>query len=248
LDRGWTIEHIIPLLDWNTDSRRAEQAWHGYLFWGRWSEAVLSELLPHYEQAIRQLPAEPGRIRERLYEHLASIAVQSSRNPLQDGWLGRFIGAADEKARIKWANNVWRQLASLPKEVTEQLWGKWMQKYWEDRLLGIPVPLSPREAVAMVNWALELEPVFPSVVDKILSGPTPSIEHGGLYYRLTQKEIIKRYPEDVSRLLVYLLAGTGSPFYRCSDVEEVFRQVAAAGLPEEKLRPVREQLLRLGCL
>lgn len=36
LDGSWTRENIIPLLNWDLDSRRAEQAWHGYLFWGKW--------------------------------------------------------------------------------------------------------------------------------------------------------------------------------------------------------------------
>lgn len=247
LDRDWTRENIIPLLDWNIDPRRAEQAWHGYLLRGKWSEALLPELLPLYEQAFRELPAEPDGIRERLYEHLAGIAVQSSRNPLQDGWLDRFIGAADEKARIKWADKVWRELVSLPKEYTAQLWGKWIKPYWDRRILGIPAPLSPGEAGAMVNWALELESVFPSVVEKIVSGPTPSLERGIFYYRLSQEEIVKKHPEDVARLLAYLLSGTGSPFYRCSEVKGVFNQIVAVGLPEQKLKPLKEQLIRLGC-
>ncbi|AKX96039.1 hypothetical protein MTHERMOG20_16760 [Moorella thermoacetica] len=248
LDRDWTRENIIPLLDWNIDSKRAEQAWHGYLFWGKWNEAFLPELLPLYVQASRELPAEPDRIRERLYEHLASIAVQSSINPLQEGWLGKCIVAADEKERIKWANSIWHELASLPKEATSQLWGKWMEKYWENRLFGIPIPLSPGEAGAMVNWALELEPVFPSVVEKIISGPTPNLERGTFYYRLSQEKIAKKYPEDVARLLVYLLSGTDMPFYWCTEVKNIFEQIATAGLSEEKLSLLREQLIRLGCL
>ncbi|WP_258360226.1 SIR2 family NAD-dependent protein deacylase [Moorella sulfitireducens] len=74
LDSDWTRENIIPLLDWSGNPRIAEQAWHGYLFWGKWSEAYLPELLPLYEQASQELPAEPEKIRERLYEHLANIA------------------------------------------------------------------------------------------------------------------------------------------------------------------------------
>lgn len=168
---------------------------------------------------------------------------------MQDGWLGRFIGGADENARMQWADDVWHELTSLPEEAVGQLWEDWMEKYWENRLLGIPAPLSPGEAGAMVNWALELEPVFPAVVGKIVSGPIPSLEHDTFYYRLTRedKKIVSKYPADAARLLAYLLAGTGSPFYHCSEVKKAFGQIAAAGLSEEELSPVREQLIRLGC-
>ncbi|WP_258360225.1 DUF4020 domain-containing protein [Moorella sulfitireducens (nom. illeg.)] len=176
--------------------------------------------------------------------------MRSSINPLINGWLSKCLDAANEDERIKWGNKISYELSSLPKEAVSQLWGKWIDKYWENRFLGIPVPLSPGEAGTMVNWALELEPVFPLVIEKIVSGPTPRLEREGgtFYYRLSEKEIAKKYPEDVTKLLVFLLSGTDLPFYWCGEVKKIYEQILTVNLSPEKLRPLNEQLIRLGCL
>src|SRR6202041_3234948 len=40
LDDKWTVENIVPLFKWSSDSKRALQAWHGYLGWGHWSNPL----------------------------------------------------------------------------------------------------------------------------------------------------------------------------------------------------------------
>ena len=80
LDRSWTRKKIVPLLNWDIDVQRAVQAWGGYLWWGRWNEALLPELLPLYEQAYIKL-TRGLKVFDRLCDHLASIAVRSSVDP-----------------------------------------------------------------------------------------------------------------------------------------------------------------------
>ena len=91
VDQDWTREHIVPLFDWTQDQRRAEQAWHGYLLWGRWSEPLLASLLPYYEQTFTRLAAFPDRLRDRFCLHLAEIAIFSSSHPAEQNWIREFL-------------------------------------------------------------------------------------------------------------------------------------------------------------
>jgi hypothetical protein len=41
-DEQWTTRALDRLFDWTGDDQRAEQAWDGFLSWGRWNDQLLS--------------------------------------------------------------------------------------------------------------------------------------------------------------------------------------------------------------
>jgi hypothetical protein len=245
LDRNWTRKKIVPLLNWDIDAQRAEQAWEGYLWLGRWNEALLSDLLPLYEQAYNKLPRD-SKTYEWLCAHLASIAVRSSIDPIKSGWLDKFIATVDEKTRIKWATEVIHQLTSLTSEVVKGIWDKWIKNYWSRRINGISLPLSEAEVGIMVDWALALQPVFSEVVDLIVTGPTPVLQFSSIYYRLVKENFAEKYPWDTARLLIHLLAGESRPFYHCHELIKLFNDISK-GLPSDNIKPLKDHLIRLGC-
>lgn len=246
LDHKWTREKILPLLNWDIDAQRAEQAWEGYLRWGKWNEALLPDLLPLFEQAYNNLPKDSESY-DLLCVHLASIAVRSSIDPIQSGWLDKFIENVDEKTRKKWAAEVTNQLTSLPQEAIKEIWDKWIRNYWSRRIDGIPVPLSLEEAGAMVEWVLALHPVFSEVVALIVAGPIPVLKLPEMfYYRLDKENFGEKYPLDTTRLLNHLLKGESRSFYRCHEVIKLFNNISK-NLPSDDIKPLKEHLIRLGC-
>ncbi|KYH32460.1 hypothetical protein MOMUL_10610 [Moorella mulderi DSM 14980] len=248
LDRGWTRENVIPLLDWAADREHAEQAWHGYLWYGRLSEPPLPDLLPLYEQACCELQRGPDEIRRHLHEHLAAIAVYGIADPLQGGWLNKCLLALGELGRVGWAQAVWRELASMPEEGTALLWDKWMARYWVNRINGIPAPLTPEEMKVMLDWSVHLRAVFPQVVDMIVSSPAPKLERGSFYFRLVDEGLATKYPKDTARLMIHLLSEAPSPFPHCHEVQKIYQQlIQTGGLAVEERLQLREQFLRVGC-
>ncbi|PNR89086.1 hypothetical protein CN13_04140 [Petrotoga sp. HKA.pet.4.5] len=248
LDHKWTREKILPLLDWNTDAdaQRAEQAWEGYLRWGKWNEALLPDLLPLYEQAYNNLRRDSESY-DLLCVHLASIAVRSSIDPIQSGWLDKFIENVDEKTRGKWAAEVTNQLTSLPQEAIKEIWNKWIRNYWSIRTDGIPLPLSPEEAGNMVDWVFALQPVFSEVVDLIVAKLDPVLKIPEMfYYRLDKENFAEKYPLDTTRLLNHLLKGETRPFCHCYEVIKLFNNISK-NLPLDDIKPLKEHLIRLGC-
>jgi hypothetical protein len=245
IDRNWTRKKLVPLLNWDIDAQLAEQAWGGYLWWGRWNEALLPDLIPLYEQAYNKLPRE-SKTYDRLCTHLVSIAVWSSVDLLQSGWLDRFIATIDEGVRIKWTNEVTRWLFRSSPEAAKEIWNKWIKNYVSRRIDGIPLPLSAAEVGAMVEWTLALKPVFSEVVDLIVTGSKPVLQSPSIYYRLAKEKLAEKYPRDTARLLAYLLSGENHPFYHCGQLRELFNDISQS-LPPEEIKPLKDELVRLGC-
>ena len=247
LDADWTRKNILPLLDWSSDQRRTQQAWHGYLLGGRWHEELLPGLLPLYQQSFCKLSDELSSMRDRFCEHLASIALYSPSNPMKDGWLQKFLLTSDSESRKNWVSNVSQQLLPLREESVQYLWDRWMHDYWSERITGVPLALSEDEKEGMVLWSIPLEPIFSAVVDKICATSAPSLKQTYLYTELVEKRFATKYPIPLTRLLLHLLPKADKSFLHCWYVEELVRSLVGSAASSGDLLLVCEHLARLGC-
>lgn len=248
-DANWTRQNVLPLLDWSADARRAEQAWHGFLSWGRWSEALLPDLLPLYERTFPHIPNLPQRLRRQFGKHLASIAVYGPGNPVEEGWLGRFLSAVEPEDRAGWASEIDFILRQLEEDAIRDLWGRWLGEYWSRRNTGIPLPLHPDELEKMINWSLQLAPVFPEAVRRIRESAPPTIKYSRRFIpQLAESGYATRYPEAVAQLLRYLLPHAPRPFWHCDQVATLFRQLVQSGsVPRPILDQICNELGALAC-
>jgi hypothetical protein len=166
---------------------------------------------------------------------------------MKDGWLQKFLLEVDPESRKSWASHVGHQLLASKEESVKDLWERWVDDYWSQRITGVPLPLSEDEKEEMVLWAIPLEPVFPAVVEKICAIPAPSLKHTFLYDELVQKKIASRHPIWLTRLLQHLLLKAYEPFYYCSEVEELVRSLVDFPAPHRELSQVCDELAQLGC-
>ncbi len=180
-DSAWTKENVLPLLDFTIEVERARGAWDGFLSWGSWDEGILPELLPFYERSFPYLFGADQVKRNRLCEHLANIAVFASINPLDDGWLDKFVIQAEDEVRATWAAYVRQSLESLSDDKVAGLWGRWLARYWERRNHGYPKPLGTVEVRAMVEWLPHLQVVFSAAVTEAVKSPAPKYEYTSLF-------------------------------------------------------------------
>jgi hypothetical protein len=248
-DADWTRQNVLPLLDWSVDTRRAEQAWHGFLSWGRWSEALLPDLLPLYEATFPHVPNLPQRLRRQAGGHLASIAVYGPGNPVEEGWLGRFLSAVELEDRTRWASNIGFILRQLEEEAIRDVWDRWLGQYWSRRNAGIPLPLQPEELEKMIDWSLHLAPVFPEATQRIYESALSTIKYSNRFLpQLAGSGYASRYPEAVAELLRYLLPHASRPFGRCEQAATLFRQLVQFGsVPRSVLDQISNELGALGC-
>lgn len=248
-DASWTIDNIIPLLDWDLDTHRAKQCWHGYLGWGQWNEGTLPYLIPLYEKIFPVLHSEfPQEQRHAFCLHLAAIATLSSIDPVKQGWLNRFLLSVNTEEREILASDVGQTLKGLTEASKIVIWDRWIQHYWKDRNEGIPLPLSSKEVRSMMGWVVRLEPVFAKAVDLFCEGPTPDLEHAHIYYELSNSEILKTQPTAVLKFLCHLLRIETKNFWACEYIQTILTATLSVA-PDEKtaMLLVCDEIGRLGC-
>ncbi|MBI2909437.1 MAG: DUF4020 domain-containing protein [Chloroflexi bacterium] len=248
LDASWVRSSVLPLLDWSVYPGRAAQCWNGFLTWGQWSEDLLPDLIPLYRKTFAHV-ADLGDMRHRLSEHLANIAVFGSSHPLHEDWLKSFLLEVEPEDRIRWASQLGFALRSLDDGSAQHLWNRWLAKYWNQRITGVPLPLAPDEAEEMIEWSVNLEPVFAEVVERICRSPAPILRESShrLFRQLDKKDYAVKYPAALTRLLRHLLPLARQPFWGCPAVEQMVRKLANSMVPRQELRQICDEMARLGC-
>ena len=245
LDRDWTVSHILPLFDWEIDERAAEQAWDGFLRWTRLNEAVIETMLPMYVASFPHLAERTEEWRRNFTDHLALIAVRSSRNPVEDEWLVPFVTMTSTESRAEWTSHVAFLLRSLESEGKRTQWEKWIARYWRDRLSGIPRTLAPSEAGELAAWAVSLQPVFREAAELLIQGPEGRPK-GYVYHQLEESRLPEHEPLSVLRFFTHVLAAERPPFYACHYALLILPRIPPEGLRSE-LEQVVNLLVGLGC-
>jgi hypothetical protein len=250
VDQEWSRMNIIPLFDWNNDVNKARQVWKGWLSWGRLTEPLLDELIPFFQKSFQYISTEFLKERERLVEWIVNISLFWMDDPLSNGWIIAFLQKSEEQDRKNFASQIGHHLMNMKLDTKIGLWKRWLKRYWEDRNQGIPVPMADDELKKIVEWSSELGCVFPDVAEIICNGPVPKpIQHTSLFYRLEKKEseIIKRYPDELTRLLIHLTTDTSLPYYFCKELEKLTEKIITAGVQRDLLFILCNNLAAIGC-
>lgn len=245
LDFDWTNKYVLPLFDTAKNEKQAEQAWHGFGTWGRLSEALVPQLLKSVVKFFPKLGRQPKEICRRICGFLASIALYSIENPIKSGWLIQFIRQGGIDSRKEWARQICIQLSSLDPSAIKELWNSWIKIYWMHRNNGHPLPLIEDEKDQMLRWVLELEPVFTEAVDLACAKPFDSkVDLYWIIHILLEKELVKKYPEDVARLFEYLIM-TRTKSFR-GDVDNFFNNLIQFSRCKTRLNRICNRLAELG--
>jgi hypothetical protein len=246
LDAAWTKDNMFQLFDWSADPRRAQQAWHGYLTWGKWNNNLLEYILPCFRGTFAKIEENLGADHiERFCEVLAGIALYGAVEPMESGWLREFTRLAGLKARREWISAVGRILREFPAGKRQEVWARWMRNYWQFRLEAVPV-LDSEEVRRMVDWSTELEGAFPEAVTLILKGPAPEgRDMMEPCLRLRESGLWRTYPQE-SALLLRWLAQSESRLWFGDCIVDIVKELAPLGAETAVLVDVCQRLAELG--
>jgi hypothetical protein len=249
MDQEWTSAEMPRVFAWDGRLVAAEQAWHGYLVWGHWSDEFLKCFLSCYTATFPYVRSNLGKHRVRFCEHIAWIAVFGAKNPLADGWLSGFIRTVDEEDRISWASSVEMALRQVPNEKKQVVWDRWIKAYWVMRNQGQPLLPSGIEVSLMARWLLHLGSAMPEALELLMQGPRAvprdNYANSALYMQLNELRIDAQYAQEVALFLRYLLdSETGVPYLDPIDV--VVRRLIASAAERTVLIQICERLSVLG--
>ena len=250
-DFDWSTKTLIPLFDWNRNAVQANQAWNGFLTVGQWNQSTLPLLLPHYVESVRQLRAAPESQRDRLFNHLAYIALYGDvENRRPPKWIGPVIALADLDGLKRWSQKFGRLLKDAPKELVETSFERWIFRYWEDRIKGIPVSLSNDEASEMFHWAIYSGSHFPTSVKLLAAKPASEIRaHYGCLNDFSQSELVDAFPNESANFLLLFLRSSSVPLFEVDLVEPIVSSIksrVSAIVGQDVLPQICSEAIRLG--
>lgn len=247
-DSDWTLTHVLPLFDFETNPEAAPHAWGGRLAGRPLSPAGWQAFRPHWIRAYTHVEAI-GDEAKRFAEHTAMYAVFHEARPLDDLELRRFLSVNSETAdRVQFATTIAGILTDSSTESNDALWGRWLGNYVRERTLGNPA-LREQEWASMVNWPLYLDTEFANAFDLIIRRTTLNLENDFVFHELdtVSRRLVDRDSERVARYLEYLLKGIRrEAMYEWESVDKLRSILANAGVSSDLLRAIDDRCAELG--
>jgi hypothetical protein len=244
-DELWTTENILPAFNWDADTNTAASAWAGHLVIGQWNDRVSTMLWNYLEQCFSRISTE---LRESLAIRVAGMCVYGTANPLDSELLPKYISAAEEESRRKFASSIEQYLRKEPSEFAELQWDRWIRRYWRNRLESIPLPLTAAEAGEMVNWVLTLGKYSPEAIE-LATQSNAEIPNNFLFFRRLKESILTENAAPTARLVAHVLSGAADAGMACQDIGQVIYMLAdhrVAGTGKD-LVDACSDAARLGC-
>jgi hypothetical protein len=247
VDLRWTHKNLIPLLDFNQDESRAEQAWNGFLTWGNFSPTTLPILRPLLSVAAQKYRGSRHVSRERLAMYLLHAIINDSTVPEVTGW---FYGAlqhfsTDDRISFFRQARVW--LLTADSDTLVATWERWLNQLISHRVDNVPCPLDRPEGDVLLEITPALKPVFTKAAKLLLEVPKFELRHSHFYRNLRKSDLALESPDVVVELLIHVLrSATEDQRVQCDNLIEILEQLRSK-LSENKLTPLIEELLRIGC-
>jgi hypothetical protein len=244
VDYDWTKKHLVECFDSDNDPKRFQQAWHGFLTWGRLNPQIVEEISPHFEKALTRLDYELASQRDRFIEYFTFLICFLVPDP-REKWIPTFFRSATPDDRKQFAGQIERFLRGMNADQQREYWERWIKDYWEKRLLGIPQPLTPGEIAKMIEWTPNLGMVFQEAIELAVQMPFAEFTHSSLVRDLGKSNLVSRFPEPSVKLMVYLLK-CKCPNYFWYGLDEIVKQLDRGKVSEALLQQFDELLASKG--
>ena len=206
-DEEWTKTNLLPLFADADDIQVYQAIWDGLLF-GRRSLRLASVLKHSFLNMITRLNALlPGtNLKENFVVYFTFMleCIDSDSTEILDEWIPSFFASADEEARIRFAHEIQSRLQCMKDEQQREWWHRWLERYLENRSLGVPAPLSKGEVGAILGWLPHFNSLFPDAVMQVTKLPPPLVNNGYVMYTINRGTLWEDYPQAVASLLAYL--------------------------------------------
>lgn len=246
IDSTWATEKILPWFDHDKDPLRMQQSWDGFLTWGNLNFRVFDVLFPYFLKSASRLSYELASQRDRFTEFFSVMIVFYVQNPL-DKAIPAFFQNSESKDRQSFAFHVNHRFKDLNEKQQLELWQKWLNEYWQNRLQGIPAPLDGREIEQMLEWLPNLTAVFTEAIELAIKMPQIKFEHLSIGYDLTESNLISSHPNEVSKLLTHVMK-SGSEKHNYEYIGEIISKLQDKGVDPGIWQELMETATALGLI
>ena len=199
-DRVWTQENLLPLFEPDSDDFQA--AWEGFLTRGSLNPAVADAMADLFLKAVERIDSDLSEQRDQFIKYYISMFTHFVEDPI-DKWIPALFCYVSEEDKNFFAVEVGYRLKNLDETAQREWWQRWLKRYWENRLQGVPVDLEAGEVEHMLDWLPRLTSVFPEVVNLAVQMPSIPLQNYHVIHELETGDLWQSHPKEVAKLLVH---------------------------------------------
>ena len=202
-DKKWTNEHVFKYLEEKKESIR-QAAWEGLLAGVRnFDVAIGKVLLPFFKRYVGQIYNLSSDYRGMYIHNYVLLMVFIIDNPIEE-YLSELIVRCDEIDRVRITHAIRKILKNMQPETREELWERWLRKYWELRNKNFPVEIKTQEYAEMLCWLVGL-PAYEEAVNVALNTNIEEVNLNLLVSELENTDEVERFPEKSAELIINLI-------------------------------------------
>ena len=244
VDESWTREHLVPLLVKHPGADDFQAAWDG-LMYGQLTVSTIEVLTPPFLCAAGYVQGfKASHTRKRFIECLTRLLIDYVEDPIED-WIPTLLEGAGPAVRSRFAWAIWKSLGELSDAEQQTLWNRWLRRYWENRVDGVPAPLEDFEVEWMLNWLAEFHSLFVEAVKLALRMPAIPVQASMLVRRLKDGEHCEHNPDAVADLLIWVVdSGPSTP--PLFDLRALLEKLTQSDLNSDRKDSLEELRVRLG--
>jgi hypothetical protein len=207
-DKAFAREKLLGLFDWKQDPVVAQQSWSVLLDYSRgnnieWNLKLLDylrEFVVQITPMLRDAAEEEGQFDSttlsHLGQHLASIAMRAMDDPVASGFFSDFLPILPDGVREGMAQGMGHHFEHMSDEEQLAIWDRWFKRYLEDRIVGVPVSLSPDESKTITYWASKLKGIFVPMTALIRKMPLKEAMAYSIITNLVEEKLADKFPEE----------------------------------------------------
>lgn len=208
VDRDWTEANLVPFFTNHSNVEDYHAIWNGFLY-GPLSPAVAELMEDAFLNAVPRIMGDASNEEQRQFiRRYFTMLANYTDDPL-DKWIPVFFKHCDEYARRHFAITIKNHLEDMTDSQQQEWWNRWLKIYWQNRLQGLPEPLSDGEIGIVFCWLPDLKGVFPEAVDLAVQMQLDrftnhSADSSRVVYMIEKGDLWERHPASVAQLLCHL--------------------------------------------
>ncbi|MGL4315008.1 MAG: anti-phage defense-associated sirtuin Dsr1 [Pseudomonas sp.] len=202
VDRAWSVQHLLPLFDWNRSEAEAQAAWEGFLWSPRLYRPLMEAIKPAFLDTVNHY-TQLGKHNEQFAAFLTFAALDPG-DTFTIAQLATAIRALPADGLRESAQALVRAQEGA---------GDQREDYWKNRVLPFWEKIWPKSndqtssanAESLARLCIATGNEFPSAMAAI-GRWLRVVEHPDyVIHRLQESGLSARFPEDALRLLLTIL-------------------------------------------
>lgn len=246
VEEQWTRTNLLPQFNQHPATENYWPIWDGYLTVGRLSASLAPLIKDAFFDALPDILTrfDTDRRLDRFVYFYTGILGYYSDDPVGK-WVPAFFNDANLGARLRFATEIESHLRHMDDSQQREWWERWLQRYWTNRIEGVPKLLDDGEIGLMFRWLPALKTLFPTAVELAHRMPSVPLEAYRVVYDLDRGEHWHDSPEAVARLVIHL-GKEASPGPVWHSAKELIVRLLSCDIQGDLRKQLLEMSARLG--